>query len=95
MPNHCRTQPSGMGVSTVFRPTCPMNNPAAHRPMTVIRRKSPRQRIRTAAILKRSFSYFRADAFASGNGNAVVDFTRSMLIRLFTVLGETAAISRL
>ncbi len=39
--------------------------------------------------------YFRGLASASGSGSAVVDFTRSMLIRLLTFFGATAAISRL
>ena len=39
--------------------------------------------------------YFRAGAAISGSGSAVVDFTRSMLMRLLTFFGPTAAISRL
>ncbi len=43
----------------------------------------------------RQHAYFRTLASASGSGSAVVDFTRSMLIRLLTFFGCTAAISRL
>ncbi len=42
-----------------------------------------------------SAGYFRAGAAISGSGSAVVDFTRSMLMRLLTFFGPTAAISRL